>query len=116
MTRGMQSRRQRIEIFLPVRHNPNFRGMRKPIPAEYFRITKNELMNHFAQQGLSFEFVTRARSYGEWMGMEDETLLFKIDVRMKSSDPAWLKHYKEVLKVRFRQEEIYIVYYDVIVV
>ena len=73
-------------------------------------------MEHFAQDGLSFEFVTRTRAYGEWRGIEDETMLFKIDARMKASDSPWLRRYKEVLKERFKQEEIYIVYYDIIVV
>ena len=35
---------------------------------------------------------------------------------MRGSDSNWLKQYKEVLKERFEQEEIYIAYYDVIVV
>ena len=48
--------------------------------------------------------------------MEDELLLIKIDVKMRASDSNWLKHYKEVLKKRFEQEEIYIAYYDVIVI
>ena len=73
-------------------------------------------MRRFAQKGLSFEFVTRTRIRGEWKGIEDEIFLIKIDVRMKASDSAWLKQYKEVLKSRFEQEEIYIAYYDVIVV
>jgi hypothetical protein len=107
---------QRIEVLLPVRYNPNVRGKRKSIPIELFRITKNELMEHFAQEGLSFEFVIRTRTYGEWKGIEDESLLIKIDVKMKSSDPAWLRQYKEMLKQRFQQDEIYIVYYDLIVV
>lgn len=101
---------------MPVRFNPDARGRRKRIPAEWIRITKNELMEHFTQHGLSFEFVTRTRTYGEWKGIEDEILLLKIDVKMKTSDPAWLKQYKDVLKKRFQQEEIYIVYYDLIVV
>jgi hypothetical protein len=58
----------------------------------------------------------RLRTYGEWKGIEDESFLIKIDVSMKAADSAWLRQYKEVLKKRFEQEEIYIVYYDVIVV
>ena len=73
-------------------------------------------MSHFAQEGLSFEFVTRTRTFGEWKGVEDEHLLIRIDVKMRGSDSNWLKQYKEVLKERFEQEEIYIAYYDVIVV
>ncbi|MBI3951373.1 MAG: hypothetical protein HY314_13060 [Acidobacteria bacterium] len=65
---------------------------------------------------MSYEFVMRTRTYGEWKGIEDESLLINIDVTMKAADSAWLKHYKEVLKKRFEQEEIYIVYYDLIVV
>lgn len=75
-------------MFLPVRCNPDQRGRRRRFPAEFFRITKNELMTHFAQEGLSFEFVTRTRTHGEWKGIEDEIILLKIDVRMKASDPA----------------------------
>jgi hypothetical protein len=73
-------------------------------------------MEHFAQEGLSYEFVMRMRTYGEWKGIEDESLLLRIDVKLRSSDSLWLKQYKEVLKKRFEQEEIYIVYYDLIVV
>ncbi len=112
----VKNRRQRIEIFLPLQHNPDRRGKRQRISAELFRVTKNELMSHFAQEGLSFEFVTRTRTFGEWKGVEDEHLLIRIDVKMRASDSNWLKQYKEVLKERFEQEEIYIAYYDVIVV
>lgn len=112
----MKERRQRVGVFLPVRRNPDARGKRQRFPAELFRVTKNELMGHFAQKGLSFEFMTRTQTHGEWKGIEDEILLIKIDVRMKSSDSAWLKHYKEELKKRFEQEEVYIAYYDIIVV
>jgi hypothetical protein len=116
MISRVKSRKQRVELYLPILYNPDSRGRRKPIPAELLRITKDELTQYFAQQGLSFEFVTRTRIYGEWKGIEDEILLIKIDVRMKVSGPGWLKQYKEVLKKRFEQEEIYIVYYDIIVV
>ncbi len=73
-------------------------------------------MSHFTQEGLSFEFVTRTRTFGEWKGTEDEHLLIRIDAKMRVSDSNWLKQYKEVLKERFEQEEIYIAYYEVIVV
>lgn len=112
----MKDRRQRIEIFLPLLRNPDRREKRKRISAELFRVTKNELMSHFAQEGLSFEFVTRTRTFGEWKGIEDEHLLIRIDVKMRVSDSNWLKQHKEVLKERFEQEEIYIAYYDVIIV
>ena len=82
----MKNRRQRIEIFLPLRRNPGLRGKRRRISAELFRVTKNELMSHFAQEGLSFEFVTRTRTFGEWKGVEDEHLLIRIDDRGRSPE------------------------------
>ena len=112
----MRQRRHRIEISLPTRYNPDARGKRRLIPPEFFRITKNELMEHFAEEGLSFEFLTRMRVFGEWKRSEDEILVMKIDVKMKAADSAWLRQYKEMLKKRFQQEEIYIVYFDLIVV
>ncbi len=38
-------------------------------------------MSHFVQEGLSFEFVTRTRTFGEWKGVEDEHLLIRVDDR-----------------------------------
>jgi len=39
-----------------------------------------------------------------------------LEAPKRGSDSNWLKQYKEVLKERFEQEEVYIAYYDVIVV
>jgi len=77
-------------VSLPIQYNPDARGKRKLIPAELLRLTEDELLDHFAQEGLSFEFVSRTRTYGEWKGIEDEILLIKIEVKMKAPDPAWL--------------------------
>jgi len=111
----MKKKRQRIEVYLPKQYNPDSQGIRKNVPAELLRVVKEEVKQHFSELGVSFEFVTRARVHGEYKGIEDRLLVVTLDTRLKATDFAWIRQFKEKLKRRFEQEEIYIVYYDVFI-
>ena len=80
------------------------------IEPEKFHETKEELVNRFG--GLSII----PKSQGIWEGSgiiyEEDNVIFQVDFEGDEAD--FFKDYKEILKKRFEQEEIYITLIDIL--
>ncbi|MEA3401632.1 MAG: hypothetical protein U9R79_10365 [Armatimonadota bacterium] len=85
------------EIILPCTDNDG-----REIEPEKYEETLRELIHHFG--GAEFE---RSSFSGYWQDepdlYEDDNVLMRVEA---SDDSDFWSHYKEVLKTRFRQEEI----------
>lgn len=105
------ARKVRFEIRLPIYYNDG-----TEIEPEKHLQTKDEIFDKLG--GFTVITVTT----GGWLdpntNVKYEELLggFIVDVDKETLDKTieFLKHYKEILKERFKQEEIYIVGYDLL--
>ena len=102
--------RKRYEILLPTRYNDG-----TPVePGKLFQ-TQEELVDRFGALTTSPEL-----NRGVWTHaghrFEDEHLRVIVDVPPASENQAFFRDFKERLKSRFRQIEIWIVSYDIEVV
>ena len=94
----------RIELSLPLLYND-----KSPIEIEKFDITRQELTRKFG--GLTSTQVNTASALDGWwvnqgITYQDKIAIFRIDTDT-FSNRFWTK-YKNLLKRRFRQEEVYI--------
>ena len=98
---------KRFEILLPLNYNDG-----RPIEREKFLLTHRELVRQF-----SATTVDTTRASGTWMygGTLYEDLLIRVTVDSSEPDEAkaFLRQYKEVLKARFEQLDIWITAHDV---
>jgi hypothetical protein len=94
-------------ILLPLRFNDG-----EPVPDELILQTREELVAHFG--GASFDPVPIT---GYWLHEEtlfaDELLRVRVSGRDPQADDPFIRRYKEALKERFRQEEIYLTAYTI---
>lgn len=67
-------------------------------------------------RGCSFRHLFRHRAQGIWEGVFDELVVVTIDTRLSKNHRGWLSSYKETLKRRFQQEEIYITIHQIEVI
>ncbi len=92
-------------ILLPLRFNNG-----EPVPAERLLKTREDLVAHFG--GASFDPGTVA---GFWLHEDslfsDELIRVRVSSHQAELDDAFISRYKETLKERFEQEEIYITAY-----
>ena len=97
---------RRYEILLPLRYNDG-----SPIEPEKFEQTRVELIAQF--QGATFD-PQPVRGFWVQQGMEYEDLLVRVIVDVEDTLEAYtfFTHFKETLKERFRQLEIWITYHD----
>jgi hypothetical protein len=99
--------RRRYEILLPIRYNDG-----ALVEEEKFFRTQEELVDQFGAFTSSPEVLR-----GVWMQagqrFEDEHLRMVIDVLSTTESQAFFRQFKERLKTRFRQIEIWIVSYDI---
>lgn len=106
-------RRIRFEIRLPVYYND-----KTEIETEKFEQTRDEIYKKFNA------FTLLGTTQGGWRNpITKESFIepitgFFIDVKKKDFDKAvkYLKKYKKILEKRFKQQEIYIVGYDLYVI
>ena len=104
----------RFEIKLPIYYNDR----KTQVEPEKFEQTKNEILEKFG--GFSVLAVTE----GGWVNPETNEIFteriggFFVDIERKDLEDAieFLKEYKKILKGRFKQEEIYIVGYELYVI
>jgi len=98
---------KRFEILLPLNYNDG-----KPIEREKFLLTHRELVERFGATT-----VDTTRASGTWMygGALYEDLLMRVTLDSSKPDEArgFLRNYKEVLKARFEQLDIWITAHDV---
>jgi hypothetical protein len=87
----------------------------RPIEREKFLVTHRELVERFGATA-----VDTTRASGTWMygGTLYEDLLIRVTVDSSEPDEAkaFLSQYKEILKVRFEQLDIWITAHDVDVI
>jgi hypothetical protein len=98
---------RRYEIILPIRYNDGQR-----VEPEKFLITNQEIVARFG----AVSFLPQALQ-GIWMHhgqtfSEDNVRLF-VDVEDNPESAAFFANFKEVLKARFRQIDVWIVSYEI---
>ena len=100
----------RYEILLPTNDNNG-----NPIPQKNFILVGSEIVNNLGDYTIDSNFYI-----GTWSGKDgklttDETIKVIIDIPESSRKTTniVLLEYKEKLKKRFKQEEIYIVSYQI---
>jgi hypothetical protein len=98
---------KRFEILLPLRYNDG-----TPIEAEKFEQTRKELVTHFG--GTTFE---PQPMRGFWMheGIEYQDLTVRVIVDTEDTPEAheFFTNFKETLKERFRQLEVWITFFSI---
>ena len=102
--------RRRYEILLPIKYNDG-----APIEADRFFETQEELIATFGALTTSPELL-RGVWLQEGQRFEDEHLRLVVDVETTPETRGWFREFKETLKLRFRQFDIWIVSYDIEVV
>ncbi len=99
--------RRRYEILLPVRYNDG-----QPVELESFFVTQEELVAAFGALTTSPDLFR-----GVWMHegqrFEDEHFRMVVDIEATPENRAFLARFKEKLKERFRQIDIWIVSYEI---
>jgi hypothetical protein len=98
---------KRYEILLPLRYNDG-----SPIEPEKFEQTRRELIAQF--QGATFD-PQPVRGFWVQQGTEYADLLVRVilDVEDTPEVHSFFNQFKETLKQRFRQIEIWISYHDI---
>jgi hypothetical protein len=102
--------RRRYEILLPIRYND-----RTPIEPEKFFLTQEELVARFGALTTCPELLRGVWTHGE-QRFEDENLRLIVDVEASQENRDWFLSFKEKLKSRFRQLDVWIVSYEIDVV
>ena len=104
------SSRRRYEILLPIRYNDG-----APVEPDKFYQTQEELVAAFGALTTSPELLR-----GVWMRegqrFEDEHLRVVVDVEATPDTRAFFARFKEQLKSRFRQVDVWVVSYEIEVV
>ena len=101
----------RYEILLPLRYNDG-----TEIEAEKLLLTKQELVQNFGALTVNPQPVEGVWTY---QGAEYQDLLFKyiVDVEQDTTQTQeFFQKFKDVLKVRFKQFDIWIVAYPIRVI
>lgn len=98
---------KRYEFLLPLRYNDG-----SPIEPEKFEQTRLELVAQF--QGVTFD-PQPVRGFWVQQGTEYEDLLVRVivDVEDTPETHAFFTQFKETLKERFQQLEIWMIYHDI---
>ena len=98
---------KRYEILLPLRYNDG-----APVEPERFEKTRHELITRF--HGATFD-PQPVRGFWLLQGTEYEDLLIRITVDVEDTADAesFFTDFKERLKERFQQIEIWITYQDI---
>jgi len=98
---------KRYEILLPLRYNDG-----SPIEPEKFDQTRSELIAQF--QGVTFDPHPMHGFWGQ-QGAEYKDLVIRIivDVEDTPETHVFFAKFKETLKERFQQLEIWITYHDI---
>jgi hypothetical protein len=101
---------RRYEITLPTRYNDG-----SPVEPEKYLITRRDLAGRFG----ALTFLPQP-IHGEWthqeMRYEDVNIRIIVDVEDTPQNSEFFANFKQVLKQRFRQLEIWIVSYEIRIV
>jgi hypothetical protein len=99
--------RRRYEILLPTRYNDG-----GPVEPERFFETQEELVAAFGALTTSPELFRGTWTH-EGQRFEDEHFRMVVDIEATPENRAFLARFKERLKERFRQIDIWIVSYEI---
>lgn len=103
-------RLKRYEILLPLLYNDGSK-----IEKEKFLTTNEELVERFGATTTD-----STRIVGRWIYQnqlyEDKLIRIIIDVPESEDSETFFKHYKEILKERFKQIDIWITSYEIDVI
>ena len=102
--------RRRYEILLPIRYNDG-----TPIEPEKFFETQEELVAAFGALTSSPELLRGVWTF-EGRRFEDESLRLVVDVEATPENRAFFPEFKERLKARFRQIDIWIISHEIEVI
>jgi len=95
-------RYKRYEILLPLKYNTG-----EQIEFEKFQITLNELLENF--EGISKDMI---EVLGQWYYQgtvyADKLYRWRLDVKNTRKNRKFFKEFKQVLKERFEQEDVWI--------
>lgn len=98
---------RRYEIILPTRHNDG-----SPVPQDEYWAVAKELVGHFDAVSYLPEVL-----HGLWLhqgrSYEEENVRLFVDVEDTPENAAFFASYKQKLKERFRQIDIWIVSYEI---
>jgi len=98
--------KKRVTIFVPTHYNADGEGVREKINDDEYAATYKELMRNLG--GCTHDPTIKK---GAWVddGKEyyDNNVSFYSDYDDTEANKQFLNEYKEILKVRFRQKEIY---------
>ena len=98
---------ERYEILLPLKYNDG-----TPVEPEKFQSTRRELVGRFGALTMDAPPVS-----GLWVAggreYQDELMRFVVDAEATPETDRFLRDFKERLKDRFCQEEIWIVAYPI---
>ena len=98
---------KRYEILLPTRYNDGL-----PIEDEHFTRTRRELVAEFGAVTWSPERLQGIWSH-EGKTFEDANIKVVIDVEDTPAARAFFRQFKETLRTRFRQIEIWMISYPI---
>ena len=102
--------RRRYEILLPIRYNDG-----TPVEREKFFLTQEELVSKFGALTTSPELLQGVWTH-EGYRFEDESLRLVVDLEATAENRNFFREFKERLKLRFRQVDIWIVSFEIEVV
>jgi len=102
--------RRRYEILLPIRYNNG-----APVEQEKFFQTQEELVTKFGAMITSPELLQGVWTHAG-QRFEDESLRLVVDVEATADNRNFFREFKERLKLRFRQIDIWIVSIEIEVV
>ena len=98
---------ERYEILLPLKYNDG-----TPVEPEKFQATRRELVGQFGALSMDVPPVS-----GLWVSSgheyQDELIRFVVDAEATPATDEFWRDFKERLKERFRQVEIWIVAYPI---
>jgi hypothetical protein len=95
-----------VTIHIPLQYNANVRGIRKPVEQSKIRETLLEAQSYFSGFSIlgAIGWCRSQEKDGTW----DDHLRIEVDVRWKPQGMQRLLRWKQTLKQRFAQTEIYV--------
>lgn len=99
--------KKRVSILIPTHYNADNYGPREKINGDEYTTTYIELMRNLG--GCTYDETVKKGAWKDDDGKEyyDDNTTFYSDYDNTETNKQFLNDYKEILKIRFRQKEIY---------
>ena len=100
--------KKRVVILIPTHYNADVKGKREKINDDEYTITYKELMRNLG--GCTYDPIAKKGAWKDKDGKEyyDDNTSFYSDYDDTETNRQFLNEYKGILKIRFKQKEIYI--------